>query len=184
MSKLYVSIGALKAQGIRDRVSKGYDVIAYEPENQNYQNYQKLLVKKAYKDRLICYRKAVGSYAGKVLLRVSGTGDGGSSTILESLSDFRESYYVEIVTLDSILEPLLEVNTLDVDCEGAEIDIILGASLKNLQKCKRILVEFHKHYPQLQQTDEMIQNCIKRLEPLFEVNNCRTYHPNYIFYRK
>ena len=187
MSKkgIYLSIGALQAKAIRDILTAGYKVIAYEPEKRAFVDYQSLKKSQPiiYRE-FTCFNQAVSSYEGTATLQISGGGDGGNSTILKNPIKHYDEYTVKVVSLKSILEPLEEVEIMNINCEGSEIDIILGTPIEFLVKCKSIAIEFHKHHKMLKQTDEMIQNCIDKLQKHFEVDDHHTYHPYFEFVRK
>jgi len=185
MRKIYLSIGALQAKGIQGHLIAGYKVIAYEPEKRAFAAYQNLKeLKPIAFNHFMCFNQAVGSYEGTATLQISGGGDGGCSTILQTPVNHYDEYTVKVVSLKSILEPLEEVEIMNINCEGSEIDIILGTPIEFLVRCKNISIEFHKHYEMLKQTDEMIESCIKKLQERFEVDDHQTYHPYFEFIRK
>lgn len=177
--RLFISVGALQAQGVRDQLRTGYTVIAYEPEKAAFERYQEIK-----DDNFVCHNKAVSDFEGRAILRVSA----GASTILDTSSNelYPESYEVDVVTLDSVLDPIKSVHVLYLNCEGSEIAIIMGTSLDNLAKCRRIHVEFHGlgHYPRLCIADEAIRACVRRLGQRFKIKDRHTYHPYYEFLRK
>ena len=50
---------------------------------------------------------------------------------------------VKAQNINKILGELKEVAVMKLDCEGAEYDILAGATSENLKKCAYIVVEFH-----------------------------------------
>ena len=176
---IYLSIGALQAQDVGKLLRVGYKVIAYEPLKSAFATYQSLKESRPFIHReFICFNKAVSSYNGSTTLK----GSDGSSTIWNI--ECKVIQHVEVVSLDSILKDVPEVSVLNLNCEGSEIEIIMGTSLANLKKCKCIAIEFHKHSQKLNMTDKMIADCIDKLASLFEVVDKRTYHPYFEFFRK
>jgi len=175
MKKLYVSIGALQAFQVVDKLECGFRIVAYEPEKQAFQKYQEIE-----NPDFTCYNKAVSNFEGMTFL----CSDGGNSTILKREDFSGKSYLVEVVTLDSILKQFEEVDVLHINCEGSEVPILISTSLDNLKRCKAIFVEFHRFCRKLHITNKMITACLRRLQSEFEVVNLGTYHPYYEFFRR
>ena len=175
--RLFISVGALQVQGVKNKLRSGFTVIAYEPEKIAFMKYQEI------KDsHFVCHDKAVCDFEGRMTLWI----DGGNSTILDTRSNdsFQDSYEVDVVTLDSVLKPVKSVHGLYLNCEGSEIPIIMGTSLDNFVKCRRIYVEFHKFVKRLRITDEIIEACVQKLGQQFTIKDKHTYHPYYEFLRK
>lgn len=175
--RICLSIGALQVPGIRSKIKAGYTVVAYEPEKEAFAKYQKI------KDKnFICFNEAVSDFNGETVLYV----DGGNSSITTNRDSYKykNEYKVKVVSLDSVLESIKFVHILHLNCEGAEIPILMNTSLLNLRKCGRIYVEFHAFAARCRVTDEMVQACVKRLSENFVVKDCHTYHPYYEFLRR
>ena len=168
--RIYLSIGALDVAGIKDRLDKGFTVVAYEPEEKAYVKYQSVK-----HQNLFIFNKAVSDFDGQTVLY--------DCTILSQESFGRRSD-VEVVSLDSVLDPIKEVHVLHLNCEGSEIPILMNTKMKNLVKCKRIRVEFHKFVPRFCITDETVQACVQRLGQRFKAKDQHTYHPDYVFLEK
>lgn len=111
---------------------------------------------------------AVGAYDGEVEIYMDSTGkDDSSATIdLDSVNSNSYAIYsdrftrrVPIKRLDSIIPGKLKFELLVIDVEGAEIGVLKGFSLENLQP-KMIIIETHrfhwvpqwkKDYPEINQ---------------------------------
>lgn len=169
--RVYLSIGALDVAGIKCRLKSGYTVVAYEPEEKAFARYQEI----EHQKNLLIFNKAVSDFNGKTTLY--------DYTIL-SQKNFENCREIEVVSLDSILNSIKKVHILHLNCEGAEIPIIMGTSLDNFEKCTRIWVEFHQFVSHFCITDEMVQACVERLGQRFKVKNQYTYHPDYKFLGK
>lgn len=168
--RVYLSIGALSVVGINGRLKAGYTVVAYEPDEKAFAKYQEIE-----SSNLFIFNKAVSDFNGQTTLY--------NYTILPQ-KNFESSREIEVVSLDSVLSPIKKVQTLHLNCEGAEIPIIMGTSLDNFEKCTRIWVEFHKFVSNFNITDEMVQACVERLGQRFHVKDQKTYHPDYVFLGK
>lgn len=173
--RLYVSIGAMQAKDVVPKIKRGFTVIAYEPEKIAFEAYKKIE-----HPNFFCFDKAVSDYNGKTVLYA----EGGNSAIVESDYKYPDRYEVDVVSLDSILDSITCVAVLHLNCEGAEIPILMGTSLKNLRKCNRIYVEFHAFAARCKVTDQMVKDCVQRLSKGFVVKDKKTYHPYFEFIRK
>lgn len=80
---------------------------------------------------------AISDYKGTAVISDSG----GGSTIKD---DGIFGAEVEVMSLDNFftLYNIESVDVLKIDVEGAELEIILGASKENINKCKYITMEF------------------------------------------
>ena len=168
--RVYLSIGALCPVGIKDILQKGFTVVAYEPEKKAFAKYQEIE-----HPNLFIFNKAVSDFNGQTTLY--------DCTILPQ-DTFENHASVEVVSLDSDLDPIKKVHILHLNCEGSEIPIIMNSSLDNFAKCKRIWVEFHQFVSRLRITDKMVQECVARLGQRFKVKDQHTYHPDYEFLKK
>jgi len=175
--RVFLSVGALQVPGIKDQLKNGYTVVAYEPEKEAFARYRTVEHKNFFP-----INKAVSDFNGKVTLQA----DGGNSSILDTPDKtwIKETYEVEVVSLESVLRKIKKVQVLHLNCEGAEIPILMNTSLDLLERCKRIYVEFHTFRKNLCIADEEVQTCVKRLGQRFKVKDKHTYHPYYEFLGK
>lgn len=80
-----------------------------------------------------------------------------SSFIKDSYSD--EKITVQAEPLSSYTEQ--PVDMLKIDTEGGEIDILESASQKDLEKCKRVVCEYHNHL--VEDQDEKIMDILRHV---------------------
>jgi FkbM family methyltransferase len=116
------------------------DVMAYEPEPENY----KILIKNIKKfNNVQCLPLGVGSVSGNTKLYVSkkNTGD---HRLFESNNDKRNEINITLIKLEDSLPPTIDkVNFLKIDTQGFEIDVLMGARniIENSQDIS-ILLEY------------------------------------------
>jgi FkbM family methyltransferase len=115
----------------------GATVYAIEPEPNNLQALKNNIRLNDKENQVYVCPYAISDYKGTVII----SDQGGDSTIVDSDISGAE---VEVMPLDNFfaLYHINEVDVLKIDVEGAEPEIILGASKENLQKCKYITMEF------------------------------------------
>lgn len=135
------NIGTFAVQAILAGAEKVY---AYEPEDENYKLLIENIKLNKMEGKIIPIKKGVYCKSGKTQICSSG----GGSTI-EAVFSLRDQDFshqkvfneLELVTLDSILNEVGEVEFLKIDCEGSEYGIIDGWT--QLDKVKNIAMEFH-----------------------------------------
>ena len=115
----------------------GATVYAIEPEPHNLEALKYNIEINNMQDKIYSCPYAISDYKGTAIIHDSG---GGSSI----KDDGAFGAEVEVMSLDNFftLYHINEVDVLKIDVEGAELEIILGASKENLQKCKYITMEF------------------------------------------
>ena len=115
---------------------RGAEVYAIEPEPHNLEALKNNIAINNMQEKIHVLPYAIGDHKGTVVI----SDEGGGSTIM----DDNIGSEVELMSFDSVFElyRLQEVDILKIDVEGAEVEIILGASKDNLQKCKYITMEF------------------------------------------
>lgn len=115
----------------------GATVYAVEPEPNNLQALKNNIELNRYEDKIIICPYGISDYKGLAKI----TNEGGGSTIKD---EWKEGSEVEIMPLDNFfsLYHIENVDVLKIDIEGAEVEVLLGASKYNLQKCKFITMEF------------------------------------------
>lgn len=115
----------------------GATVYAIEPEPHNLEALKYNIEINNMQDKIYACPYAISDYKGTAIIHDSG---GGSSI----KDDGAFGAEVEVMSLDNFfnLYHINEVDVLKIDVEGAELEIILGASKENLQKCKYITMEF------------------------------------------
>ncbi len=115
----------------------GATVYAIEPEPHNLESLRKNININDMENKINVCPYAITDFKGTVVINDMGGGstikdDGifGAEVEAMPLNNFFELYHIN------------EVDVLKIDVEGAEVEIILGASKENLQKCKYITMEF------------------------------------------
>lgn len=101
-------------------------------------------------EKVICYNKAVSNFVGKSEFQENSIGGTGSLLSLNvqeisgSLIEKIESYHVDVTTLDnefySFLQKDEEIDLLIIDVQGAEMQVLEGAS-NIIKKIKSIFIE-------------------------------------------
>lgn len=112
-------------------------VYAVEPEPHNLEALKNNIHINNMNDKVITVPYGISDFKGTAVIHDNG----GGSSIKDDGSFGAE---IEIMTLDNFfsLYKIDSVDVLKVDVEGSELEIILGASKENLNKCKYITMEF------------------------------------------
>jgi FkbM family methyltransferase len=115
----------------------GATVYAVEPEPHNLEALRTNINLNNYDSKIIVCPYGISDYKGTAKI----TDEGGGATIKDT---WKDGVDIEIMSLDNLfsLYDIQDVDVLKIDVEGAETEIILGASKENLQKCKFITMEF------------------------------------------
>jgi FkbM family methyltransferase len=115
----------------------GATVYAIEPEPHNLEALKKNIKLNNKEDSVYVCPYAISDYKGTAVI----SDEGGGATIVD---DGIFGAEVEVMPLDMFFDlyHIKEVDVLKIDVEGAEPEIILGASKETLQKCKYITMEF------------------------------------------
>lgn len=128
-------------------------VIAYEPETNNYNLLLKNIVLN--QSDVMAVKIAVGKEGITTindLQACSAVGMPGET--------------VEVVNINTILDPLDMIDYLKIDVEGSEYDIIEDITIDNLKKCENIVLEFHPPF------NERFDNCIEKLKSTHDGEVC------------
>lgn len=118
-------------------------VIAIEPFPRNFNMLQRNILLNEL-NNVTCIEAAISRKKGKSILYFQDGHTGGQTLINEG----KTAKYLEVSTIR--LQDLLDahnlniVNTLKMDCEGSEYEILHNTSKKYLQRIKRIVAEIHK----------------------------------------
>lgn len=117
--------------------SFGATVYAIEPEPHNLEALKNNISINKFENNIYTCPYAISDYKGTAVIHDSG----GGSSIKDDGSFGAE---VEVMPFDNffMLYHIESVDVLKIDVEGAETEIILGASKENLEKCKYITMEF------------------------------------------
>ncbi len=136
------------------KISTIDNIVFFEPDKDSF---TKLVKRTEHDKKVICVNKALGPFSCEATLHRTPNQDGESNSILEPYKHthiypgivFTTKYTVKAETLDKY-QPNKSLNFLNMDVQGAELNVLLGASatLKNIQY---ILTEVN--------TDELYKNC-------------------------
>jgi FkbM family methyltransferase len=115
----------------------GATVYAIEPEPHNLEALKNNIKLNNKEDMIYVCPYAISDYKGTAVI----SDEGGGATIVD---DGIFGAEVEVMPLNMFFDlyHIKEVDVLKIDVEGAEPEIILGASKETLQKCKYITMEF------------------------------------------
>jgi FkbM family methyltransferase len=115
----------------------GATVYAIEPEPHNLEALKNNIKLNNKEDSVYVCPYAISDYKGTAVI----SDEGGGATIVD---DGIFGAEVEVMPFDMFFDlyNIQEVDVLKIDVEGAEAEIILGASKENIQKCKYITMEF------------------------------------------
>lgn len=129
------------------------------------------------------HHKAIAGSSGEGKLYLSGTTSTHFLINATDISDLEGQTFETIQTesLDLLLKDMDHVDLLKLDCEGAEIDILLSANRESLKKIKRISAEIHYclDNPALK---EMIEK-LATIYPLIEVKKASGINLGYLYAR-
>ena len=101
-------------------------------------------------DHLKVHQRAVAAHSGIREFYCASPCNLGNSlfsthqTFVESQSPRKTVYKVFAVSLESIIRSLRHIDLLKLDCEGAEIEILLETPADALRRVEQLSVEFHK----------------------------------------
>lgn len=115
--------------------ARGARVIAVEPEPSNADMLRRNIALNGYDGQILCHQLAVTDRAGHAFIAPN---HGGSRLTSGS------GWEVETVTLDQlfVLAAVDDCSVLKIDVEGAEYDIIAGASMDTLARVRFLTLEF------------------------------------------
>lgn len=124
-----------------EKIGRKGKIFAYEPMPDNFQ----ILLKNIEKNHLsnvYVFNKGVWKKAGKKRLYVYGLNTGGHS-IYNAVSD--KFIEMSTVTLSDIVKKVGKINTLKIDVEGAEYDILLDTPKDVFKNIDNIVLEYHDY---------------------------------------
>jgi FkbM family methyltransferase len=126
-----VHVGAHKGQEIPEYLAMGAEkIICFEPLEENY-----IHLLKWRQDGVFPFKCALGDKPGVATMNIS-TNDMQSSSLLnpklhlEAHKDvlFTSKRYVEVKTLEMFRDQIVECNLLNMDVQGFEYEVLVGAS--------------------------------------------------------
>lgn len=132
-----VDIGANIAVFSVWAAAHGAKVIAVEPESNNLSLLRENLKLNNVESLVTVVPLGISNFNGTAIINDGG----GGASIKDNVVNGET---IDIITLDKLFSnyEITDVDILKIDVEGSEPEIILGASRKNINKCKYITMEF------------------------------------------
>lgn len=139
-NKLIIDIGGNIGDTALMFAKEGAEVYAYEPVPPIYDLALKNIdLNPDLKGNIHFFNKAIFNKKGKIKIAYQGNGSSGGSSIYNNAGEIFE---VDTITIDDILkENNIKPDLLQMDCEGAEYDIIPNSDLSGF---KELLIEYHQ----------------------------------------
>jgi len=178
MNNTVISIGAFQKHVILNYVNTDYRLIVYEPNKTFFKEYDNL---KEFSN-IEFHQKAVASKAGRQMFYEHE----GCSTLYKPIPPAflcEDEYEVEVVSMTDILEEQDKVWSMQINCEGAEFDIIMNTDIQLLLKCYLISIEFHAFCEYFKFTEKDVKKCADKLQLHYHVRH-REGSPVYAFTRR
>lgn len=123
--------------------AKQGQVYAFEPFKENYNLVlENINLNKAKNVKV--FNKAVSDSSGKLKFYVSTSKNKGQNSI-HKLGESQKEISVDKISFKDFLRTIPKIDFLKIDCEGAEYGILFSLSRKELQKIKKISMEFHNY---------------------------------------
>lgn len=149
-NKWCVDIGAHIGGFTLAALSKGYNVIVVEPLPENVDSLIQNIERNGWTDRVIVYENAIHHTSGKDLTITYGD----TSTDFGKMHRFigntnygtvsnknMKKIKVKSISIDDIINDFDEIESLKIDCEGAEWSAF--STFSSVQKVKRFVAEVH-----------------------------------------
>ena len=162
-SSIVVDVGANHGDFSKGIVTRfGCYVEAYEPEVQAFFYVSSTILF----DKFLIVNRAVSGETKISKFYIAAPFSGGNSLVAEhtshQIAENPTQQDVFCVSLSSIIHRLGKIDLLKLDCEGAELSIIMDTPLDLLKKVRQISVEFHAFCIPTQGKKE-IEDCMKYL---------------------
>lgn len=123
--------------------AKQGQVYAFEPFKENYNLLlENINLNKA--KNIQAFNKAVSDISGKLKFYVSTSKNKGQNSMYK-LGESQKEVSVEKISFKDFIKTIPKIDFLKIDCEGAEYEILFSLSKKELQKVKKISMEFHNY---------------------------------------
>ncbi len=123
--------------------AKQGQVYAFEPFKENYNLVlENINLNKA--KNVKAFNQAVSDKKGKLKFYVSTSKNKGQNSMYK-LGESQKEVSVEKISFKDFLKKIPKIDFLKIDCEGAEYEILFSLSKKELQKIKKISMEFHNY---------------------------------------
>ncbi len=123
--------------------AKNGQVYAFEPFKENYNLLlENIKLNKASNVQAI--NKAVSDKSGKLKFYVSQTKNKGQNSMYK-LGEGQKEISVEKISFKDFIRKIPKIDFLKIDCEGAEYEILFSLNKNELEKIKKISMEFHNY---------------------------------------
>lgn len=118
-------------------------VHCFEPSSKTHQCLESQIAANSLGNNIHIYPHAVSDRAGTATLKLAK--NSGHQSFFDSEFVDAEEETVATLSLQNVLErcAVSEVDLLKIDVEGAEIEIVEGASIETWQRIRRVVCEYH-----------------------------------------
>jgi FkbM family methyltransferase len=117
-------------------------IVALEPDPRNFSQLVTNITLNKLQNKIVPVNKAVYSTSGWVTLKLGRTGAWSSVEQTHAPEDADVVRVPSITLDDASLEYQLDVDTIKIDTEGAEYEVLKGAR-ETLQTCRTVVLEYH-----------------------------------------
>lgn len=120
-------------------------IFAFEPSSSNFKRLQNLVKVNGAEARIKTFQMGVARKTGELSLNVSV--DSAYHTSFGHAAKGERNEIIKVLSLKDLLALVGSNKTVDLlklDCEGAEMDCLLGADKETLSQVKRLEVEYHE----------------------------------------
>ncbi|MCH7567792.1 MAG: FkbM family methyltransferase [Nanoarchaeota archaeon] len=128
---------------LASRHAKKGKVYAFEPVSHNFELLKENISLNA-ANNVIAIEKAVSNKSGKMKLFISRSRNKGQNS-MHRLDKYQIEIEVEKMSFKDFLKKLPKIDFLKMDCEGAEYEILMNLTKKELSKIKKISMEYHNY---------------------------------------
>ncbi len=122
--------------------NRNANILAIEPVSGTFEKLQHNVRVNLLDSRITWTKVGVAANDGEQIIYLGNAGTYSSS--YQAQTDRTET--IKTKSLQHIIEDFADGNEIDLlkmDCEGAEMDALLGANTDTLRCCKRIVIEYH-----------------------------------------
>lgn len=123
--------------------AKNGKVYSFEPFKENYNLLLENISLNKVKN-VKAFNQAVSDKSGKLKFYVSTSKNKGQNSI-HKLGESQKETRAEKISFKDFIKTISKIDFLKIDCEGAEYEILFSLNKKELQKIKKISLEFHNY---------------------------------------
>jgi FkbM family methyltransferase len=159
-SGVYVDIGANIGMVSLDWASRfaNVSIEAYEPDPRTFAILHENICSNRLQPPIAIYNEAVGRAVGTITM-VRGDRSLATSAVMEVAGAVNEKFMCRTIGLDQLVSRCSiggHITLIKVNAEGAEADIVEGASNETLDKISQFAIQYH--------TPILLKQCSQRLE--------------------